>query len=96
MSTIEAEDQLLDVALAKLQEEGYDIYRRPPPHMLPAFMAGYRPDAIAIGPHKKIAIDIIVEGANAAGGPRGRTAFAIRRTGSIASFTRALSLPPKA
>jgi hypothetical protein len=66
VSTIEAEDNLLDVALTSLQEDGFDIYRRPPPHMLPPFMGGYRPDAIAIGQGRKIAIDVIVEGANVA------------------------------
>lgn len=62
MSTIETEHQILDVALANLKAEGYDVFRQPPPSMLPAFMAGYRPDVVAIGPTKSIAIDIIVDG----------------------------------
>lgn len=64
MSTNETEFPLLETALANLRAEGYDVYRRPPPSLIPAFMAGYRPDVVAIGPRKSLAIDFIVEGSN--------------------------------
>ncbi len=76
MSTIESEHPLLDEALANLKAEGYDVYRRPPPSMLPPFMTGYRPDAIAVGREKKLAIDMIVEGVDVPGKRTAKERFA--------------------
>lgn len=59
MSTIETETAILESILSRLRAEGYDVFRKPPPHVLPEFMADYRPDAIAIGRGKKLAIEIV-------------------------------------
>lgn len=59
MSTIETEAAILESILPKLRAEGYDVFRNPPQKLLPDFMADYRPDAIAIGRGKKLAIEIV-------------------------------------
>jgi uncharacterized protein YutE (UPF0331/DUF86 family) len=59
VSTIETETAILESILSRLRADGYDVFRKPPPHVLPEFMADYRPDAIAIGRGKKLAIEIV-------------------------------------
>lgn len=59
MSATETEAAILEAVLPRLKAEGYDVFRNPPRHLLPEFMSGYRPDAIAIGNGKKIAIEIV-------------------------------------
>lgn len=59
MTTIETETAILESVLSRLRAEGYDVFRQPPPHVLPEFMADYRPDAIAIGRGKKLAIELV-------------------------------------
>lgn len=61
MSTTETEIAILEGVLPRLKAEGYDVFRDPPRFLLPEFMSGYRPDAIAIGHGKKIAIEIVGE-----------------------------------
>jgi hypothetical protein len=43
----------------RFEAEGFDVFLHPSPSILPPFMKGYRPDAIALSPQKKIAIEVI-------------------------------------
>jgi hypothetical protein len=52
------ERSVLEAVMAHYKAEGFDFFVRPSPALLPAFMKGYRPDAIAIRPDKKIAIEV--------------------------------------
>lgn len=52
------ERSVLEAVMAHYRAEGFDFFVRPSPALLPGFMKGYRPDAIAIRPDKKIAIEI--------------------------------------
>ena len=61
MTTIDLEKQLLEQVLPQLEAEGYSVYLEPSPELLPAFMKGYIPDAIALGKDKKLAIEIVVD-----------------------------------
>jgi hypothetical protein len=43
----------------RFEAEGYRVFLHPSSSLLPPFMAGYRPDAIAVSPKKKIAIEVV-------------------------------------
>lgn len=58
MSVSEQVTDALDNILSQLQAEGYEVYRAPSRHSLPSFMKDYKPDAIAIGKEKNIAIEV--------------------------------------
>jgi len=51
-------DVVLDAVLARYEAEGFDVFLHPSSSALPPFMQSYRPDAIALKPEKKIAIEI--------------------------------------
>jgi uncharacterized protein YutE (UPF0331/DUF86 family) len=53
------EADVLDSLLPQYEAEGFEVFVHPSPSILPPFMQGYRPDAIAIRPDKKIAIEVI-------------------------------------
>lgn len=55
---IAREANLLDAVLARYKAEGFDIFVYPSKAILPPFLKDCRPDAVAIGPHRKIAIEI--------------------------------------
>jgi uncharacterized protein YutE (UPF0331/DUF86 family) len=59
------ERSILETVLPQLEAEGYDVFIQPSPKMLPAFMQGQVPDAIALREGKKLAIEIIREGVEA-------------------------------
>ncbi|MSO77040.1 MAG: hypothetical protein EXQ87_09040 [Alphaproteobacteria bacterium] len=60
-----AEIAVLENIVPELEAEGFDVYTRPSPHLLPAFMHGHSPDAIALRPDKKLAIEVLREGPQA-------------------------------
>jgi uncharacterized protein YutE (UPF0331/DUF86 family) len=53
------EADLLESLLPKYQAEGFDVFVNPSPSILPPFMQMYRPDAVALRPDKKIAIEVV-------------------------------------
>lgn len=52
------ESDILETVLAGYEAEGFDVLLHPSPLVLPAFLKVARPDAIAVRPDKKIAIEI--------------------------------------
>lgn len=59
MSTGETRDELLLESLVpRYVAEGFTVILHPSPAILPPFMGKYRPDAIALSPNKKLAIEI--------------------------------------
>jgi REase_AHJR-like len=50
---------MLETIRPRFEAEGFDVFLHPSPSILPPFMKDYRPDAIAIGPQKKIAIQVV-------------------------------------
>lgn len=52
------ERDFLDNLIPALEAEGFTIFLHPSREILPAFMGNYRPDAIAVRPDKKIAIEV--------------------------------------
>lgn len=48
----------LENLLPQYEAEGFTVFTHPPSAILPSFMEGYRPDAIAIKSNKKIAIEV--------------------------------------
>jgi uncharacterized protein YutE (UPF0331/DUF86 family) len=59
------EADLLDAVVSRYEGEGYEVYLQPSSSLLPPFMKGYRPDAIAKKSGKNVAIEI-----KRAGSPR--------------------------
>lgn len=53
------ESEVLESVLPRYEAEGFDVFVHPSPSILPPFLQKYRPDAIAIGPEKKIAIEVM-------------------------------------
>jgi uncharacterized protein YutE (UPF0331/DUF86 family) len=51
----------LEGVVPRLRAEGFDVYVRPSGDMLPPFMAGYVPPAIALRGDRKLAIEILRE-----------------------------------
>lgn len=64
MTVIEQERDIIQQLIPQLEEEGYAVYIEPSSQLLPAFLKGFRPDAIAIGSKSKrnLAIEVLVEG----------------------------------
>lgn len=52
------EPDVLEATLAGYEADGYDVFVEPSPSVLPQFMRGVRPDAVAIRPDRKIAIEV--------------------------------------
>jgi uncharacterized protein YutE (UPF0331/DUF86 family) len=52
------EDVFLESLLPRYEAEGFTVVVHPSPSLLPPFMGTYRPDAIALSPDKKIAIEV--------------------------------------
>ncbi len=65
MTTDTVERSLLDAAPARYRADGFEVFIEPSPAILPPFMQDNRPDAIAIGPGKKIAIEVARSGSAA-------------------------------
>src|SRR5215216_1740395 len=63
MNVAEQSRQVIERLVPQLEADGYTVYVEPSRDLLPPFMEGYIPDAIALGPKKNLAIEIIVEGA---------------------------------
>lgn len=59
MSAAERERQVLDLIAPRLTAEGYTVLRNPSRTILPPFMKGYVPDAIALGKPRNLAIEIV-------------------------------------
>lgn len=62
MSGPDHERRVLDQIIPNLVADGYSVFVRPPRQMLPPFMRGYAPDAIALGAPKNLAIEVVREG----------------------------------
>jgi uncharacterized protein YutE (UPF0331/DUF86 family) len=62
LTTDTVERSLLDAATARYRADGFEVFIEPSPAILPPFMQDNRPDAIAIGPGKKIAIEVARSG----------------------------------
>jgi uncharacterized protein YutE (UPF0331/DUF86 family) len=63
MSDRASEAALLDSVLPDLDAEGFEVFVHPSPPLLPAFMRDHSPDAIALREDKKLAIEVLYEGA---------------------------------
>jgi len=62
MNIVDEARQVLEQLVPQLQAEGYTVYLEPSRQLLPPFMEGYTPDAIALRRDKNLAIEVIVEG----------------------------------
>jgi uncharacterized protein YutE (UPF0331/DUF86 family) len=62
MSHEASEATLLDSVLPDLEAEGFEVFANPSPPILPPFMRGHSPDAIALRKDKKLAIEVLREG----------------------------------
>lgn len=62
MTKAELEYRLLEDIASNLRAEGYDVFVRPQKGILPAFMEGATPDAVAFGRPKNLAIMVVDSG----------------------------------
>jgi len=56
------EAAVLEVILPELVAEGFEVYAHPSAHLLPSFLRGYSPDAIALREDKNLAIQVLHQG----------------------------------
>jgi len=61
MTPREQEAAILESVLPQLQSEGFEVFAHPSTRMLPPFMHGYIPDAIALRGDRKLAIEVTSE-----------------------------------
>jgi hypothetical protein len=54
-----SEAEALRGVIPELEAEGYDVFVRPNPPLVPAFLGGFQPDAIAIRSDKNLLVEII-------------------------------------
>lgn len=54
-----SEAEFLQGLIPQLRSEGYEVYLHPTASVVPPFLADVRPDAIAIGKGKKLAIELV-------------------------------------
>lgn len=59
MTRLDRQQHVLDLLVPQLEEDGYSVFIQPPRSLLPKFMAEYRPDAVAMGKPKNLAIEIV-------------------------------------
>lgn len=59
------EAAMLESILPQLEAEGFEVFAEPSAHILPPFLRGYRPDAIAVRSDRKLAIEIVRQGSDA-------------------------------
>lgn len=52
------EAAVLQLVLPRLKDQGYEVFFQPSRDLLPTFMQGYRPDAIAVKPGRNLAIEV--------------------------------------
>ena len=57
-SPVAREGDFLQILVPRYEAEGFSVFLHPAREMLPPFMRGYRPDAIAVKDGKRIAIEI--------------------------------------
>lgn len=56
--TTSAQQQILEQAIGRLRDEGYEVFTNPRPPIAPAFLSGFVPDAIALGRDKNIVLEV--------------------------------------
>lgn len=56
------EDAVLEVVVPELEAEGFEVFLRPSGRMLPGFLKGTQPDAIAIGKQQKLVVQVVAGG----------------------------------
>ena len=56
------ERAVLQAVIPRLEAEGFEVFLHPTGRLLPPFMAGYQPDAIALKPGRQIAIEVTTGG----------------------------------
>jgi hypothetical protein len=59
------EEAVFQALLPKLEAEGFQVFLHPSPAMLPPFMQNLQPDAVAMKPDRKIAIEVTPAGRQA-------------------------------
>lgn len=59
VSIAPTESMVLDTLEARWASEGYRLIRQPHPNELPAFLKGFQPDAIALGPEPSLVIEVL-------------------------------------
>jgi hypothetical protein len=59
MSVEPAQKVILDNVAAELRADGFDVYVSPNAFLIPGFLKGFQPDAIALRDGKKIVVQII-------------------------------------
>lgn len=59
MSTHTTEREMLERVVPELEAEGYEVYLHPNRPLLPPFLAGYVPDAVALGRGKSLAVEVL-------------------------------------
>lgn len=59
------EHDVLEALAPKLRADGFNVIFRPGAEFLPPFMGQYRPDAIALKPDKRVAIEVVRRGPQA-------------------------------
>ncbi len=62
----ETEAELLAATVRQLSEQGYDVVVQPSASILPASLQRWRPDAVAIGRHPKLIVEVASERPEAA------------------------------
>jgi len=58
MTATPTEVRVLELLRNRYESEGFSFIEHPAPANLPAFMHGYRPDALALGEGKSIVIEV--------------------------------------
>jgi REase_AHJR-like len=61
VNVVERERLVIEQVIPTLESEGYTVYLQPSRQQLPSFMKRYVPDAIALGPRKKLAIEVVFD-----------------------------------
>lgn len=67
MSAEATEATVLESIVPQVEAEGFEVYAHPSGHLLPAFLRGYSPDAIALREGKKLVIEVLREGPSSKG-----------------------------
>lgn len=66
-SSSRIEEAALQAVVPSLEAEGFQVFVQPTRRMLPSFMERYQPDAIAVRPDKKVALEVLANSAQTGG-----------------------------
>ena len=87
------EQTVLDNAVTSLREKGFDVYVRPSKNVLPEFLHGFEPDAVAFGEPENIVVEVVTDSASSRAKAEALSAAVAAKSDWKVQLHRVLAVP---